>query len=197
MKGNKTWKSIRKAFHSPFTTSRIWCRRCRSDDVIKVGSYYSKPQGCSTEFHIISHKICWAAVQWLLVWNWSGLPQIRGSRYPQISPIFTSGWYCSSKWAAFCLSAEARYFWGVYLSCGGKFLWAVWFLSAGQRYPLDRVPASHKAEFEVQELSLDRKVWKGLSLFLKGSIGCGWLTWVMNGVSGVVHSATCVLAVFG
>lgn len=31
-------------------------------------------------------------------------------------------------------------------------------------------PASSKAEFEVPELSLDRKMCKGLSLFLKGSV---------------------------
>lgn len=62
--------------------------------------------------------------------------------------------------------------------------------------PSDRAPASSKAEFEVQELSQDRKVCKGVSLFLKGSVGRGWLTWVMNGDSGVVHSTTCVLAVF-
>lgn len=41
--------------------------------------------------------------------------------------------------------------------------------------PSDRAPASSKAEFEVQELSLDRKVCKGLSLFLKGSVG-----WVID-----------------
>lgn len=71
--------------------------------------------------------------------------------------------------------------------------------SAGQRCQVrsDRASASTKAEFEVQEPSLDRKACKGLSLFLKGSVGCGWLTRVMNGDSGVVHSTTCVLAVFG
>lgn len=168
MKGNKTWKSVRKAFHSPFTTSRIWRRRCRSDDVIKVSSYLSKPQGCSTEFHIISHKICWAAVQWLLVWNWSGLPQIRGSRYPQISPIFTSGWYCSSKCTAFCVSAGARYFWGVYWSCGDEFLWAVWFLSAGQRC---QVPQTGLQSAAKQSLRFRSCHWTGRCA--KGS-PCSW-----------------------
>lgn len=136
MKGNKTWKSIRKAFHRPFTTSRIWGRRCRSDGVIEVSSSVQSHRvaDCSTEFYIISHKTHWVAVQWLLVWNWSGLPQIRGSRYPQISPIFTSGWYHSSKCAAFCVRAGARCIWGIYLSCGDEFLWAVWFFSAAQRF---------------------------------------------------------------
>lgn len=63
--------------------------------------------------------------------------------------------------------------------------------------PSVRAPASGKAEFEVQELLLDGKVCKELSLLLKGSVGRGCLTRVMNGDSGIVHSTTCVLAVFG
>lgn len=56
-KGNKMWKSIRKALHSPFTISRIVRRSCRCGCVAKVGSNLLKLRGCSAELPGTSHRL--------------------------------------------------------------------------------------------------------------------------------------------